>query len=92
MEVESLENRKMYLSANKLKFRSPPVALAVYSRIAGGPALYRRAQRCESPLEADMGWVPFRAAEGGGSCGSYPPNNQIPAPLKAFSLLLCGNL
>lgn len=60
----------MYLSANKLNFRSPPVALAVYSRIAGGPAWYRRAQRCESPVEADTGWVPFKAAEVGGRCGS----------------------
>lgn len=76
MEVESLENRKMYLSANKLKFRSPPVALAVYSRIAGGPASYRRAQWCESPVEADTGWVPFKAVEGGGSCGSVSPKQS----------------
>lgn len=73
MEVESLENRKMYLSANKLKFRSPPVALAVYSKIAGGPALRWRARWYESPLEADTGWFPFKAAEGGGSHGSVSP-------------------
>lgn len=66
----------MYLSANKLKFRSPPVALAVYSRIAGRPASYQRAQRCESPVEADTGWVPFKAAEGGGSCGSVSPKQS----------------